>query len=213
MRIHNWWIYLARFYSGMLNAAMLMSIGMMLTLHTANLTNISINLVLGNMEAIWRPAAIVLAYLVGTFLTSAYFGVATNKLIKKYWQGYALVAVILVCLSFVPIESMLFMTIFSGAMGIIWSMPLTNHGYTGTIAIMTGLMTEMMANLGQALFYKTPGCNEQFFYLFKNFIAYLLGTVCQTLLYVWLGSVCVWPLALMAVILAFWAYTFGVEEV
>lgn len=67
MKKHNWWIYLARFYSGMLNAGMLLAIGTMLTLHTGNLTRLSINSAMGNWSDIWSPALAIISYLIGVF--------------------------------------------------------------------------------------------------------------------------------------------------
>lgn len=91
-------------------------------------------------------------------------------------------------------------------------MPLTNNGYTGTITMMTGLMTAMITELSHAVFNKRIGSGQQFVYLFKNFIAYVLGALLQTFHYMHDGIVRAWPLLLMALILCLWAYCFGTEE-
>lgn len=59
------WIYLARFYSGLLNAGMLLYISTMLTLHTGNITRISIGFIEGDWPSIILPGVAVLSYFLG----------------------------------------------------------------------------------------------------------------------------------------------------
>lgn len=146
------------------------------------------------------------------FFTAAYFGTDTKHLNKNYWKGYAFVACLFIILWLLPVQSEGFLVILSAAMGIVCSMPLTNNGYTGTITMMTGLMTAMITELSHAVFNKRIGSGQQFVYLFKNFIAYVLGALLQTFHYMHDGIVRAWPLLLMALILCLWAYCFGTEE-
>lgn len=212
VRAYNFWIYLARFYSGMLNAGMLLSIGTMLTLHTGNLTRVSINTVLGQWDQILYPSVAIIAYLVGVFMTGAYYGTEKRGMTYRYWQGYAFIGILFFFLWLLPISSLPFLIILSAAMGIFCSMPLPNRAYTGTITMMTGLMTELVTCLSYWLIRKSKPHKSQSLYLANNLVAYILGAFLQTFHYTQVGLVKAWPLMLMAFTLSAWAYRFGDRE-
>lgn len=97
-------------------------------------------------------------------------------------------------------------------MGIVTSMPLPNRGYTGTITMMTGLITELAAKLAGWLFKKSSSDKKQTLYLTNNLIAYFLGALLQTAHSFYEGVVRAWPLILVPLILSYWAYKYGFTE-
>lgn len=208
----DFWVYFARFYSGYLNAGMLLAIGTMLTLHSGNLTRISIYLVQGEWELMFYPLAAILSYFIGAFLTHAYYADYPEALTWKYWHGYFFVGILFIVLWIVPIGSLSFIIILSVAMAIICSMPLTNRGYKGIMTRMTGLLTSLAESLSQWVIYKSDYHKGQTIYLTNNVIVYILGALIQTLHYMQIGIVRAWPLMLQAFFLAYWAYRHGLGK-
>lgn len=211
-RPFDFWIYLARFYSGFLNAGMLLYISTMLTLHTGNLTRISIGIMEGNWPAIIFPSVAVISYFIGCYFTSIYYGHYPKGLPKEYWKGYLLVAILFIVLWILPEDGWAFIIIMSISMGIITSMPLTNRGYTGTITMLTGLITEIANRLSGWTTRQSKADKDQTIYLTINLVAYITGALIQTAHYMTVGIVRAWPLLTLAVILSFWAYRFGFSE-
>lgn len=208
----DFWVYFARFYSGYLNAGMLLAIGTMLTLHSGNLTRISIYLVQGEWGLMFYPLAAILSYFIGAFLTHAYYADYPEALTWKYWHGYFFVGILFIILWIIPIGSLSFIIILSVAMAIICSMPLTNRGYKGIMTRMTGLLTSLAESLSQWVIYKSEHHKGQTIYLTNNVIVYILGALIQTLHYMQIGIVRAWPLMLQAFFLAYWAYRHGLGK-
>lgn len=215
MNLSKWniWVYLARFYSGLLNAGMLLSINTMLTLHTGNTTRISIFLVNREWDLIVFPAIALLSYFAASFLTSGYFGEKTKILAKDYWKGYFLIGILFLVLWALPTGSWVFIVTISAAMGVMCSMPLRNNDYTGTITMVTGLITELANQLSIWFFRKSDTAKKQSGYLALNLLFYVLGVMSQAILYNYLGIVRALLLALFAFLLAYWAYQYGREEI
>lgn len=206
---HNIWVFVARFYSGVLNSGMLILIGSMLTLHTGNITRLSMSLIQGNWSEALFPAVAVLSYFVGCVLTSAYYGKFKKGMLREYWKGYLVVAFIFVILWIAPDDGWFFIVVMSICMGIVTSMPLPNRGYTGTITMNTGLITEMADSLSSTIFRQSQAGGEQTLYYFINLISYVLGVFLQMIQYGLEGTVRAWPLIVIASILGFMAYRYG----
>lgn len=91
-------------------------------------------------------------------------------------------------------------------------MPLPNHGYTGIITMLTGLITEIADKLAGWLFRKTRADKNQTIYLTINLLAYILGALLQTAHALSVGVVRAWPLIVVALILSFWSFKFGFSK-
>lgn len=205
----NLWVYMARFLSGFLNAGMLLSVGSMLTLHTGNLTRASMYMVNQDWELVFLPVLAIISYFLGALATGAYYGDSTEKMTYKYWHGYLAVAVLFALLWIPGVRDAAIVPILSFSMGIICSMALNNHNYTGTITMMTGLMTTLAKELSYWLFRKQPTSKKQVVYLLINLISYMLGVFIQMFIYLWQGQIVPWIFVLLVLFLAFWSYRYG----
>lgn len=205
----DFWVYFARFYSGYLNAGMLLAIGTILTLHSGNLTRISIHIVNQEWELIVFPLAATLSYFIGAFFTHAYYADYPEVLTWKYWHGYFFVGILFIILWILPIGSLSFIIILSVGMAVICSMPLTNRGDTGIMTRMTGLITSLAQSLSYWIIHKSDDHKAKTIYLTHNLMAYVLGAMIQTLHYMQIEIVRAWPLVLQAFFLAYWAYHHG----
>ena len=209
----DFWVYFVRFYSGYLNAGMLLTIGTMLTLHSGNMTRVSMHIIYQEWELVIFPLVATLSYFVGAFLTHAYYAEDSTKLMtSKYWQGYFVVGILFIILWILPIGSWPFIIIMSIGMAIICSMPLPNRGYTGTITILTGLITTLAQSLSYWMIHKSEHHKGQSIYLANNLLAYILGAMVQTFVYIQTDIVRAWPLMLQAFFLAYWAYRHGLKN-
>lgn len=205
----NWWIYMARFLSGFLNAGMLVSVGSMLTLYTGNLTRASMHAANQEWSLILLPAVAIISYFLGCLVTGAYYGKLTEKMSYKYWQGYLAVAGLIALLWIPAVLESAIVPILSFAMGIICSMTLDNHGYIGTITMMTGLMTSLANELSYWLFRKKSSSKKQAIYLTKNLVSYILGVLIQMFIYLLYGRIITWTFIFLILFLSLWAYRFG----
>lgn len=206
---HNYWVYMARFLSGFLNAGMLVSVGSMLTLHTGNLTRASMSLVNQEWDMLVLPVIAIISYFLGALATGAYYGQLVEKMSYKYWHGYLVVAGLIALLWIPNILNTAIVPILSFSMGIICSMALDNNGYIGTITMMTGLMTSLANELSYWLFRKKIASKKRVIYLSINLLTYVLGVFFQMLIYLWLGRVLTGSFVLLVGFLAFWAYRYG----
>lgn len=205
----NYWVYMARFLSGFLNAGMLLSVGSMLTLHTGNLTRASMYLVNQDWELVILPVVAIVSYFLGCLVTGAYYGQLTEKMSYKYWHGYVTVAVLIALLWIPALREVAIVPILSFSMGIICSMALDNNGYIGTITMMTGLMTSLAKELSYWLFRKQIASKDQVIYLSINLVSYIVGVFVQMFIYLWQGQILPWTIVLLVSFLAFWAYRYG----
>lgn len=208
----DFWVYFARFYSGWLNAGMLLAIGRILTLHSGNLTRISIYIINQEWGKILFPLAATVSYFIGAFFTHAYYAGYPEVLTWKYWHGYFFVGILFIILWIIPIGSLSFVVILSLGMAVICSMPLNNRGHKGVMTRMTGLITTLAESLSHWVIYKSIDHKEQTIYLANNLLVYILGAMVQTLHYMQVGIVKAWPLMLQAFFLAFWSYRYGVGK-